>query len=1410
VPVHETDKKKFTLSDLLPGKEYKVTVRAFNEKGRGIGRSAEMRIKTATKNVAPPPVTNLVANFEGATFVATWDGSAAMAESDFFRFKIIITSALDPLLEKYFYTGGEEFSLTRDEMIMNLGGAFNQLTITVISVDRTYLESEPVSASSTNLPPADPENVEVVAENFGYSVSWTPPGESDYSHSRIYESETLVDGYSEVAVATATPARVRVVGFEPRYVKVSHVDQGNAESGMVLADGSPVTPTSPVVVDITAPGPVTNAAAAFSGTDYTLSFDKPTDTDLRDFIITLVGSKVEPGDPTLLETISKMLVVSATNVSLQSLTMSLQENIDFFGQAKNNIVATVSARDIAGNIGTSVANISASFTDSIPAPTGVLAEPGLFRYDVSWDQPTYELYSYSELHEASSSGGTFTHIETGISPISVNIDSTDTRWIKVKHVTVFGTKSVFSDEVQVTPTNTISVDTILPSQRTSIVYTPAAESVVVSWGNPSTLPQNGDVAGITIRYALESSPSDYTWVKVPFTYDSPLTSATISGLLPLTKYWFSIATYDVVQNTTPYSTEVEVETDRDEVAPARPVAPVVTAGASAGGPMTVIVSQEAREHGTVSTPLALDTSLFRVFMLEQGFTTAPATGVSTNSNTVEVGTIEAAFNGGTAQNKFYIPIPEGETRYFYVRAVDTSGNVSDASEATQSSAMLVLDSAYISSLTADKIATGTLQAGRSIKVGTTSSQINIESDTTGKIYSGTFGQYNNSNTSLYMDTDGKFSLKNRLAFDGTNLSIVGDVSATGGNFSGNVQLSNGSLYAGKIVTTATAASLTGGAAAIAFASEHPFTLGEWIVVDGSIAEYNGVHEITYVEPTLIVFLKSNPDIAYSAFTGTVTSARRLIFNSNGISGYDDTNSNKFNITTSGLLTAKSGTVGGWTIEDSIIRTNQLGLHSKTTTPVGISTATWSSGTVTYNTSTPHNLVANDYVAVSGVASSTYNGVFKVLAAPSTTQFTVSRAGSSASSSGGTAAAVPMLRAGDVNSLFIGADVGGSGKNGLIIDANDYIYGDGTFSLGNGQITWNGSLLSITGSASFTGTVNASGGSFNGNVRIIGGSVSAGADPQNLLPGAMGRVVMTPTGIAAYNQAGTETFTVSTSGVVSLGGEGILTVGSSLNGNNITSIDGAKITTGRINSGSPNAYVAPAGGESVGTFATTGFSINLTGGDIIAKALRIKADGNAWFGGTLNAVTGSMQSMSLSGSGIPAVGLTVSDGSNIKFLRKVGTDDSSMLEWHNEGSPDTYVRSKLGFVASGIPTNSHLQAQALNLISYPSSSLNSAAHVMIKASDAISGGTSTVAQSRITLSSSQLWAPSVYSDGLGAGAKIMAIRSDGRIGTATATELSITAGYENATGGAASNRVTYGTGNPVTVGATANGDLHFKY
>jgi hypothetical protein len=86
-------------------------------------------------------------------------------------------------------------------------------------------------------------------------------------------------------------------------------------------------------------------------------------------------------------------------------------------------------------------------------------------------------------------------------------------------------------------------------------------------------------------------------------------------------------------------------------------------------------------------------------------------------------------------------------------------------------------------------------------VGDTSApQINLDArTTTRKIYIGT-GTYSNTNTPIYLDSTGRFSLADKLTFDTLgNLSVNGSITVTGGNAATD---SNAALYAARAAASA--------------------------------------------------------------------------------------------------------------------------------------------------------------------------------------------------------------------------------------------------------------------------------------------------------------------------------------------------------------------------------------------------------------------------------------------------------------------------------------------------------------------------------------------------------------------------------------------------------------------------------
>jgi hypothetical protein len=544
-----------------------------------------------------------------------------------------------------------------------------------------------------------------------------------------------------------------------------------------------------------APDPVTNLTGEYDGSSLQVSWEYGAfPKDFSGFIV-----KIENADGSL----STEFDTNRTT----SLNLNYVQILTIFNSVPSTLNITVFAEDRSRNR-SEPATLTLNATP-LPDPTNVQVLPAIAGYTVSWDAPTSPSYNYTKIYESNSESGEYSLSYTSATtPTFVPSNNYSPIFVKVSHVNLSGieTNLIASNPKSVTPINPNVVDVDAPDQRGNILFTPSVGGATVTWTNPSGS-NNDDIAGIIIRYAKTSSPSDYTWVTVPFDNANLLTSATISNLIQNTSYQFSLSAFDKTQNYSSYSLAQTITTEFDAIPPPPPVAPVVAAGMSAGGPFIVRITQQSLQRGT-TTPLPIDTSYFKVFMLNSGVSSPPPDGTNTDLNAVEIGTLEAAFNGGQTQKNFYVPLTEGEQRYFYTRAVDTASNVSNPSPAYLSEEMVVIDNAYIKDLSADKITAGRLNVNEFIQVGTSDKQITIISDSNqGRIYSG-LGQYSNSQTGFYLNSDGQLSLKDRLTWNPSGLdpitgaatgllTIKGSIEAQSGSFTGNIKIeSSGSLYIG--------------------------------------------------------------------------------------------------------------------------------------------------------------------------------------------------------------------------------------------------------------------------------------------------------------------------------------------------------------------------------------------------------------------------------------------------------------------------------------------------------------------------------------------------------------------------------------------------------------------------------------
>jgi hypothetical protein len=144
---------------------------------------------------------------------------------------------------------------------------------------------------------------------------------------------------------------------------------------------------------------------------------------------------------------------------------------------------------------------------------------------------------------------------------------------------------------------------------------------------------------------------------------------------------------------------------------------------------------------------------------------------------------------------------------------------------------------------------------------TSAAQINLDARTsTRKIYIGT-GTYNNSNTSIYLDSSGQFSLKDKLTFDTSgNLSVNGTINVTGGNAATDT---NALLYSQRAAASASIS----GSNALSAADRAAASAS----LSGSSATAYALSQSTYTYNQSTALLQTLADGGYSgSFIGSTT------------------------------------------------------------------------------------------------------------------------------------------------------------------------------------------------------------------------------------------------------------------------------------------------------------------------------------------------------------------------------------------------------------------------------------------------------------------------------------------------------------------------------------------------------------
>jgi hypothetical protein len=222
------------------------------------------------------------------------------------------------------------------------------------------------------------------------------------------------------------------------------------------------------------------------------------------------------------------------------------------------------------------------------------------------------------------------------------------------------------------------------------------------------------------------------------------------------------------------------------------------------------------------------------------------------------------------------------------------------------------------------------------------------------------GAYNNTNTSVYLDSSGKFSLADKLSYDGANLSVNGTINVTGGNAATDA---NAALYAARAAASASISASAAQSNAISTAASDATTKANLAITTSAISASNAalsasnaftnakavadsIANGTYTGGTLIsstsiispVIAGANGYISNVFKVGnagiTLDGANKVIYigtgnyNNANTSFYVDNNGyfslkNKLTwdgttLSVNGTITANAGTIGPWTIASDAI------------------------------------------------------------------------------------------------------------------------------------------------------------------------------------------------------------------------------------------------------------------------------------------------------------------------------------------------------------------------------------------------------------------------------------------------------------------------------------------------------------
>lgn len=489
--------------------------------------------------------------------------------------------------------------------------------------------------------------------------------------------------------------------------------------------------------------------------------------------------------------------------------------------------------------------------------------------------------------------------------------------------------------------------------------------------------------------------------------------------------------------------------------------------------------------------------------------------------------------------------------------------------------------------------------------------------TDGEIYIGTFGAgtYNGASTPFYVNQDGYFSLGNKLTFNPTTsvLDINGKITAASGNIGGwNIGVDRLNSGTG----SSTVGLSTGGSVSIYAGGSNentaPFRVtntgyltatgvdlnGRFVATSGSVGGWaidSGKLWSTGATGTQIVLDSSNGKMYVGNENWANTGNRFYVDNAGKFSLGSKLTWDGSLLLIDGTITAASGTIGGWSIDNTKLYAGTGSNFIALSSDNAIEYRTWAGS--------PTPASAPFYITkTGGLLANNASITGRVVA----TSGSFSGSITAASISGSTI----------TGGLISGTSVSGVSITGSTVTA--------------GSISGN----TITGGSISGALVTA--GSISGN-SITGGSISGSTISGNTISGGtISGVSLTAASISGGQISIGSNFNVSNTGVITASGasiNGVINATSGTFSGTITaaSISGSTITGNTISGGTISGSQVTGASLSGGQITIgSGFSVN-NAGVLTASGASIQGNINATsgsFSGTISATSGSIGGWSL--------------------------------------------------------------------------------------------------------------------------------------------------------------------------------------